>query len=343
NIIFCFTNSRSTFYTPGDTAPLLKKMLISLSIGNVPFKKENTFCFDSESFRYLVALQNGIEFNGDERQEYEMSWSTSVTQSNRLIDYIGRNIDIYRIDNNLQSMKHAQYEINHMIRPMLETMRNILRNLILYRMDSLKTLTELRPKVNHCPSTRCLVCKPTIHLVGIFSIAYYQPHVVQKDCRSCDCSSNQHIPMSYMLDYECSKNGWNYNEREMIDMIHELCNISAEFAHFLIHVVCSTKDDPFLIGFVEMIIEENDIYNSQTSNRLNLQLANDLRNLKNKYEQRFNEIHHLENYRKLSNIYYLINNINKYPMIREQLAAVKEGQKIMMKQHEYEIPRISCL
>ncbi|CAF4986080.1 unnamed protein product [Rotaria sp. Silwood1] len=272
-----------------------------------------------------------------------MSWSTSVTQSNRLIDYIGRNLDIYRIDNNLQSMKHAQYEINHMIRPMLETMRNILRNLILYRMDSLKTLIELRPKVNHCPSTRCLVCKPTIHLVGIFSIAYYQPHVVQKDCRSCDCSSNQHIPMSYMLDYECSKNGWNYNEREMIDMIHELCNISAEFAHFLMHVVCSTKDDPFLIGFVEMIIEENDIYNSQTSNRLNLQLANDLRNLKNKYEQRFNEIHHLENYRKLSNIYYLINNINKYPMIREQLAAVKEGQKIMMKQHEYEIPRISCL
>ncbi|CAF4064871.1 unnamed protein product, partial [Rotaria sordida] len=77
NIIFCFTNSRSTFYTPGDTAPLLKKMLNSLSIGNVPFKKENTFCFDSESFRYLVALQNGISFNNDEKHEYEMSWSTS--------------------------------------------------------------------------------------------------------------------------------------------------------------------------------------------------------------------------------------------------------------------------
>ncbi|CAF3881101.1 unnamed protein product, partial [Rotaria sordida] len=182
NIIFCFTNSRSTFYTPGDTAPLLKKMLNSLSIGNVPFKKENTFCFDSESFRYLVALQNGISFNNDEKHEYEMSWSTSVTQSNRLIDYIRRNITIYRIDNNLQSMKHAQFEIMHMISPMLETMRNILRNLILYRMNSLKTSIELRPKVNHQSTTRCRVCKPIVRLVGNFPVAYYRPHVVKKDC-----------------------------------------------------------------------------------------------------------------------------------------------------------------
>ena len=58
NIIFCFTNARSTFYAPGDTAPLLKTMLKSLSMNDIPFKKENTFCFDSESFRYLVALQN---------------------------------------------------------------------------------------------------------------------------------------------------------------------------------------------------------------------------------------------------------------------------------------------
>ncbi|CAF4835070.1 unnamed protein product [Rotaria sp. Silwood1] len=114
NIIFCFTNSRSTFYTPGDTAPALKQMLISLSIGDVPFKKDNTFCFDSESFRYLVALQNGIPFNDDEKHEYEISWSMSVNESNRLIGYICRYVTIYRIDNNLQSMKRAQFEIDDM-------------------------------------------------------------------------------------------------------------------------------------------------------------------------------------------------------------------------------------
>ncbi|CAF4753446.1 unnamed protein product [Rotaria sp. Silwood1] len=87
-VIVCFTNSRSTFYTPGDTAPLLKQMLRSLAIGDVPFKKENTFCFDSESFRYLVALQNGINFSELDRQEYEMSWIKSVHDSKRLIEYI---------------------------------------------------------------------------------------------------------------------------------------------------------------------------------------------------------------------------------------------------------------
>ncbi|CAF3952338.1 unnamed protein product, partial [Rotaria sp. Silwood1] len=146
NIIFCFTNSRSTFYTPGDTAPALKQMLISLSIGDVPFKKDNTFCFDSESFRYLVALQNGIPFNDDEKHEYEISWSMSVNESNRLIGYICRYVTIYRIDNNLQSMKRAQFEIDDMVRPILEAIRNILRNYILYKMNLLRTSIVLCPR-----------------------------------------------------------------------------------------------------------------------------------------------------------------------------------------------------
>ena len=88
NILFCFTNARSTFYTPGDSGPLLRRMLNSSSTVNVPFTKENTFCFDSESFRYLVALQNGISFQHLEREEYEKSWTRSVMESQRLIHYL---------------------------------------------------------------------------------------------------------------------------------------------------------------------------------------------------------------------------------------------------------------
>jgi hypothetical protein len=88
HIIFCFTNSRATFYTPGNTAPLLKQMLNSFPKNDIPFTKDNTFCFDSESFRYLVALQNQIKFNDSEREEYEMSWARSVADASRLIRYI---------------------------------------------------------------------------------------------------------------------------------------------------------------------------------------------------------------------------------------------------------------
>ncbi|CAF1987033.1 unnamed protein product [Rotaria magnacalcarata] len=93
NIIFCFTNSRSTFYSPGDTAPLIKKMLTQVSLVNIPFKKDNVFCFDSESFRYLVALHNRIPFDHLDKEEYEKSWIHSVSQANRLIQYICDNFD----------------------------------------------------------------------------------------------------------------------------------------------------------------------------------------------------------------------------------------------------------
>ncbi|UJR32379.1 hypothetical protein I4U23_019841 [Adineta vaga] len=97
NISFCFTNSRSTFYTPGNTGPLLKKMLASLSMGNTLFKKENTFCFDSESFRYLVARKNNITFSADQKKEYDMSWTISRKEANRLIHYICNNLTTYRL------------------------------------------------------------------------------------------------------------------------------------------------------------------------------------------------------------------------------------------------------
>src|SRR5262249_51213108 len=115
NVIFCFTNSRSTFYTPGDTAPLLKTMLKSLSIGDIQFQKENTFCFDNESFRYLIALQNRVSFNEEDKHEYQTSWSTSVKESNRLIGHIGTQITVYHMKSGWQSIKHAQFEISYMI------------------------------------------------------------------------------------------------------------------------------------------------------------------------------------------------------------------------------------
>ncbi|CAF2117480.1 unnamed protein product [Rotaria magnacalcarata] len=338
NIIFCFTNARSTFYTPGDTAPLLKKMLTSLSIGSVPFRKENTFCFDSESFRYLVARQNKIRFDNNEKEEYEMSWKTSVSESKRLVDYIRKDVTAYPIDNNIQSMKHAQFEILDMVRPILETMRNILRNLILQKMTSFKASVILRPKVNLCSGMHCPVCKPDLYFVGTFPIAYHPPHIVQQDRCCCDCPLDQHTPMDYVLQYEVLNDGSSESEKQMNDMLRELCYSSAEFAYFLVQVVCCTNDDPFFLGFAQMIVEECDITNRQISSQLNTQLANDLRQLGKLYEERFNEIAQQRTPTKLSDVYNLMKNVTRFPVVREQIAVVKVGRKIMMKQHEYEIP-----
>ncbi|CAF1106510.1 unnamed protein product [Didymodactylos carnosus] len=88
NIIFCFTNARSTFYSPGNTTPLLKQLLKELKETNkidIPFSKQNTFCFDDEAFRYLASTKANLKFDEKQQTECSRSWDISVDESFRFI------------------------------------------------------------------------------------------------------------------------------------------------------------------------------------------------------------------------------------------------------------------
>jgi GTP-binding protein EngB required for normal cell division len=332
NIIFCFTNARSTFYTPGDTAPLLKNMLQSLPMNDIPFNKENAFCFDNESFRYLVALQNGISFNEDDKHEYEMSWLTSVRESNRLLEYISTKLNVYRMQDGMQSIKHAQLEISLLIRPMLEAIRNILRNLILCKKNLQDQSINMCSKPLNYLAARCLSCKSDPIEVAQFWIIPDLPHKIQNDCLECSCAYDQHIPINYILEYEACNDDSNIEEEDdMIDMLDQLCNATVEFAHFLMYVARSTKDDPFWTGLVQMIMDENDF---------NLQLAEELRIIQKKYEQKMSKMKQNKKNIELTMIYKLMHTIKEYPMIDEQMLAVKQTQETMMEQYEYEVSKI---
>jgi GTP-binding protein EngB required for normal cell division len=339
NIAFCFTNGRSNFYMPGNTTPLLKNMLTSFSEGEIPFEEENTFCFDNEPFRYLVALQNRIPFGDHEKEDYEMSWSTSMTELKRFIDYIGNNLVTYRIRQDIQSIRHAQFEIVRIIRPMLETMRNILRNTVLWNMDSPNRSIELRPKVSNRLAKVCLLCKLLPHQIGNFWIGNRSLHETGNGCRTCSCPANQHIQIDYVIEYDYLNNSSKYNRNQMKILLDQLCHASVKFCDFLTHIACSIKDDPFLTGLVKMTAEENYLSENLKPNYLNLQLVNDLKQLQNKYQQRKSQIVHNQGDSNLSDIYTLINTVREYPMVREQVAAAKEGRKMMMKQHEFEVPQ----
>jgi len=136
HFIFCFTNARSTFFAPGDTGPLLKSFFDAFPVRNIQLKRKNTFCFDSESFRYLVALQRSLIFNELERDEFDKSWTRSVEESKRFRDYLCTGLRRYRKNIEWQSAQDACCQINSMSRPMLETMRNILRNILLNSVHS---------------------------------------------------------------------------------------------------------------------------------------------------------------------------------------------------------------
>ncbi|CAF4583898.1 unnamed protein product [Rotaria sp. Silwood1] len=126
NVIFCFTNARSTFFAPGNTGLLLRQMMEKEYQNEIPFQKKNTFCFDSESFRYLAARKCHVNFDEFVIQESISSWTTSVTESIRLLRCI-RKYEPYYL-NDWQSIGKAVLEITMLSRPLMETLRSILYN-----------------------------------------------------------------------------------------------------------------------------------------------------------------------------------------------------------------------
>ena len=330
NILFGFTNSRSTGYTPGDTTPLLRRMLESLPMKNIPFTRENCFCFDSEAFRYLIALQNGIQFDQVEKNDYEISWKTSVVESNRLINYVRTQLNAYALHPDEQTEKYAQIQIVQMIRPMLETMRNLLRNLLLIQIKSSNTFIQLNPRSLSRSTAFCTLCKRDPFFLGQFWFLPDDPHQIEQQCRTCQCHIDQHMTIDYILSYEISKDRSLFNPDEMNQILNQLCFTSVEFAYFLIDGIHSTDDDPFLLGLLHLMEEEKVIcMEVEERKELNQQLYDELKRLIQNYKQQLQKIRGNSKRLDLKNIYQQIQIIQQIPMINEQLNMIKGKSETM--------------
>lgn len=93
NIMFVFTNARSTFYQPGDTFPALRCMLDQVRKANgveISLANDNIFCLDSESFRYQCILHCGVQLanTADLERDFSVSWDRSVETCRRLLTAI---------------------------------------------------------------------------------------------------------------------------------------------------------------------------------------------------------------------------------------------------------------
>lgn len=82
NIVFIFTNSRGSFYRPGDTLPALKQVIKGIEKKSknltIPLSANNVFCLDNEAFRFLMILKHSqVKFTDTERKNFEESWKIS--------------------------------------------------------------------------------------------------------------------------------------------------------------------------------------------------------------------------------------------------------------------------
>jgi len=118
NIVFCFTNARSTFYKPGDTLPALRQLMTSSPDIDLRLCRETIYCIDNESVRFLAALKQGIKFREEEKNNYSTSWEMSVKETERLIEYIS-SLQPHKVKNTL-SLNDARRLILELSRPLAE-------------------------------------------------------------------------------------------------------------------------------------------------------------------------------------------------------------------------------
>jgi len=292
NIIFCFTNARSTSYTPGNAYLLLQDTISSLSIGKIPLKKKNTFCFDNESFRYLVALQNKISFNDQDKEEYEISWTNSVIEASRLIRYIRKNLLAYPIPNEWEAIKRAQIEIVQMIHPILETMRHILRNIIIRKINSSKVSIET-------------------HSNGVSF------NEKQTDSYHRQSLPHQPIPIDFLEDFKITNCPLDQKQDDMIDQLALLCHVSAEFGHFLAHCTPYPNGNPFLSGLFRLTKEEENTCDDHNRSYMNMQLIEGLKSLTRTYEERMQTFKSNTKSKTLSDIHEWIKYMHEYPLVSD--------------------------
>jgi len=127
NIVFCFTNARSTFYRPGDTLPALKELLSRNPDVDIKLTKETCYCIDNESVRFLAALKQGVQFDEEQKKQYATSWETSVKETERMIDYVS-SLTPHKVKNTV-SLNDARRLVIALSRPIAEIGANIQANI----------------------------------------------------------------------------------------------------------------------------------------------------------------------------------------------------------------------
>ena len=114
NIIFGFTNTRASGYKHGDTLTPLRCLLDEQQNVTMGLYNSNTYCFDSESFRYLAAFKQGVDMGFFE--ENKRSWEHSVKTCHAMISHL-ETLEPHNVRSTL-SLNETKTILTNLIEPM---------------------------------------------------------------------------------------------------------------------------------------------------------------------------------------------------------------------------------
>lgn len=142
NMVFGFTSTRMTNYMPGDAFKPLQALLKKYEAVRISLTHKNTYCFDSESFRFLAALkQTGRPM--DNEDDFRRSWKRSEEESHRLLDYF-QTLEPHLVKGTL-SLNRARDLITKLTKPIAEIM-DVINTTIRINEDHIKELADERCK-----------------------------------------------------------------------------------------------------------------------------------------------------------------------------------------------------
>jgi hypothetical protein len=138
---FGFTNTRISNYTPGDTYGPLKQLLGQHPDVGLKLETPTTYCFDSESFRYLAAFKSNVTMPN--KIDFDRSWTQSRDETIRLINHY-QSIPPHEVKNTM-SLNGARQLIAELTKPLAEISQIINTNIQLVE-DSMQALKDTRLK-----------------------------------------------------------------------------------------------------------------------------------------------------------------------------------------------------
>lgn len=229
NIIFCFTNSRGTFYKPGDTLPALRTLLRNLqeqSGVSIPLR-ENIFCFDNESFRFLAALKQDVQFSNDDRSDFSKSWDRSVKMAGEMLSYISK-CPTHKIKETI-TLNESRNLIMELSKPIAEITQNIQTNIKLAE-DRKKELAENRLSLNE------LKDKLNIPQMDLEPVSLDYPRTV---CTQSKCTKVVKFKNIEKIDYITHCHPHCYLQGVETDKIH---NAALQKCDAMINGICKVCD-----------------------------------------------------------------------------------------------------
>jgi 50S ribosome-binding GTPase len=156
NMVFGFTNTRISNYTPGDTFGSLRKLLAEHPDVGLSLTNHTAYCFDSESFRYLAAHKKGVYM--DNQEDFRRSWKHSRDEAWRMLDHF--KVKPPHPVRNTISLNSTRELICELTKPMADISQTIRTNMAMCEDDILKlqddklTGDKLRTQLN--PKKKCI-------------------------------------------------------------------------------------------------------------------------------------------------------------------------------------------